>query len=53
MPILLQLKTFKINFVIMKDRRIVLIKFDVDPCTHGENLLDQKSVDGQMVFSFI
>ena len=41
-PILL-----KINFFIPEDGFFVSNKFDIDPCTHGGDTLDQKTADGR------
>ena len=43
----LGLRHYKTNFVFPEDGRFISSKFDMDPCTHGEDPLDQKNADGR------
>ena len=40
---MLQFENFKqINFIILEDEHFISSKFDIDLCTHGGDLLNQK-----------
>ena len=44
----LGLRRYKTNFMFPEDGRFISSKFDMDPCIHGEDPLDQKNADGRM-----
>ena len=44
------LRRFKTNFVFPEDGRFISSKFDIDPCIHREDPLDQKNADWRTAF---
>ena len=43
----LGLRPLKTNFMFLDDWRFISINFDIDPCIHGRDPLNQKTADGR------